>query len=182
MRYQELIESGSAPLYHATGFYAAWQILNRGNIEASDNSYDRDDRYNISTTRNPRLRYYSVSGVDSPGHAPIQFVINSVTVAHKHKIVPYDYVYADIDTSKMIKHSIGHRSESEEKIIADKLPINHIVTVQLFTVPKDFEPNEDDEYFLKENGGYRKTYQLIIGLAKQNNIKIEDFRRKKKRS
>ena len=120
---QTLYEAKTAPLYHTTGFAAAELILKRKNIEASDNSMDRDEFHDISTTRDPCLRYYQVEGQDMFGHAPIQFVLNQETITHRHKLTPANYQVHD---------------EQEEKIITNKLPISHVTAIQLFTVPKDY--------------------------------------------
>jgi hypothetical protein len=167
-RWMMLCEAKSAPLYHATGFFAAMLILNRENFEASDNSMDRDDAFNISTTRDPRLRYYQVEGVDAFGHAPIQFVLNQETVSSRHKMAPSDAA-ADHD-------------EQEEKIYANQVSVSHVTEIQFYSVPNDFVPNDQDAYFLKELGGRNAAYARIASLAANLDIPVKDMRRKASRT
>lgn len=162
-----LTEARSAPLYHATGFWAAEQIFERGHLEAGDNSLDRDEFYNISTTRNPRLRYYQDEGQDRYGHAPIQFVLNQETIAQRHRLSPADYGVGD---------------EQEEKVHAQELPILHVTAIQFFSVPKDFVPSDNDEYFIKEMGGRNAGYARIAALASDADIPVIDLRRRSTRT
>ncbi len=45
---QSLHEAKSAPLYHATGFYAAYEILSSGYIDANEIVIDRGEDFNIT--------------------------------------------------------------------------------------------------------------------------------------
>ena len=171
MRIDELfspsLENNRAPLYHATGFAAASNILENGKIKASDASEYREGHYHISTTRNPRLRYYGFDGDDRHGHAPFQFIINQQKVVTKHKITPFAFGLSD---------------ESEEKIHADEIPVDYITTMQVFDLPEEFKPNFDDEQFFKYIGGKKSAYENIIRQARANGLIVQDFRNKKVKS
>lgn len=180
MRWIEIKEGRDAPLYHATSLARAVKILNNGNFISN---FSDKNNSTISTTRDPRLRYYSKDEEDIVGIAPIQFVLDQTKISNRYKIEPFDFWdgAGRWPTKDQNEKSGGVRSHEAEEIIRTKhLPISYITEIWLMPLDSDYFDNAstDELNFVgaitMEN--IKKSYDSLISLAKKYNIPVIDKR------
>jgi hypothetical protein len=132
------------PLYHNTMFKNALEIMKTKTIYG--NSHMRLDGYStksqecICTSRSKNFRY---------GFSPIQFVLNKDKIKRNYKVIPYDFFRSE-----------NPRSESEERILTEKLPISYVEQINF--VPYAHRKTLDVEY---------RAWEEIKKLAQSYGIK-----------
>ena len=176
MRWKEIQEGRDAPLYHATSLVRAVQILKNGKFISNF----MNSNCNISTTRDPRLRYYCKDEEDIIGIAPVQFVLDQAKISNRYKIEPFDYWDggARWPTKDQNEKSGGVRSpESEEIIKSQNLPISYVKEIWLMPLEEDYFYNASTDEKKLLDSGIKSAYDALISLANKNNIPVVDKRR-----
>lgn len=186
MRYAEIIREGrDAPLYIATGLYAAEAILSDGHFTTRRTMSDYDhggdveeDRYVISTTRDPRLRYYeNGEGNDSHGAAPIQFVLDQTRIAQRFKIHPFDF-WDGRHRAGHDEYAVSSAHESEERVETQELSTDYVVAIMFLPLNEMFyrDISSDDEHYLQDGRVPEEYYDRLFRLASSRGIKVVDKR------
>ena len=170
----KLEEGRDAPLYHATSIYRAIQILKNGGFKAD---FAFDDNSSISTTRDPRLRYYCKDEEDIIGIAPIQFVLDQAKIAKRFKIKPFDYWDGGARWPSKEQNEINQgvrNHEAEERISSKSLPLSYVKEIWIMPLADDYLMNaaEDEREYLETEKNVLAAYQELIALANKNDIPV----------
>lgn len=139
------LEFTSIPLYHGTGIKQGLSIMAEGYLQGSKTP--NDQAVGISTTRDKNLWFH---GVDKDA-AQILFVFNRARLQTRYKVLPFDYFNPDV-------YLLGgkyRRRESEEIIVAERLPLSFVSHIIV-----------DDSIWMQEK-------EELESLAQMNHIKIE---------
>ena len=117
MKIIDLLESKSAPLYHATHDTYAADIIAGNKLEGMTEQVINGKRVmGVSLTRS--LAFARQWG-------KIIFKLNQEKLAHRYKLVPIDYFQTNGEDNSKVKHFLGRRqgkfAEAEEFVIAPEI-------------------------------------------------------------
>lgn len=164
MRYREIIcEASDAPLYHATSFKGAEEIMQDGMVRGRPEANPFDDTtviLPVSMSRDPGFQFQAM---------PIQFMFDTRKLRQRFRIEPFDWFSAG--------RGFGHRRmEREERVITrDGIPLS--MATAFILMPTDHPLRSPAPGNIAEFE-HRRGDQLA-GMARELGLHVIDLRDRK---